>query len=103
MRFEDATAWNTADRSIGFQSHYHVIRGEDVMSETRQPPSDKDAELEQEIRADRKFSLAEAIGRIAGPGMMEGGSPASPKHQAEAPIEHALRPPLTAPLALLLP
>jgi hypothetical protein len=35
------------------------------MSETRQPPSDEDAELEREIRADPKFSLSKAIGRMA--------------------------------------
>ena len=31
-------------------------------------PSEADAELEREIRAGRKFSVAEAIGRLAGPG-----------------------------------
>src|SRR4029453_39925 len=64
------------------------------MSETQQP-SDKDAELEREIRADRKFSLSEAIGRMAGPGMMKGVSPVSPKRQAEAAIEDFLRRNLT--------
>jgi hypothetical protein len=55
------------------------------------PPSDKDAELEREIRAERKFSLAEAIGRMAGGGMMKGASPVSPKQQAEGVIEDYLR------------
>lgn len=44
------------------------------------------AELEREIRKDRKFTLAEAIGRLAGPGMMKGVSPATRKQQAEAAI-----------------
>jgi len=30
--------------------------------------SETDAELEREIREGRKFTLAEAIGRLAGPG-----------------------------------
>ena len=61
------------------------------------PPSDKDkdAELEREIRADRKFTLSEAIGRMAGPGMMKGVSPVTPKQQAEAAIEDFLRRHLT--------
>jgi hypothetical protein len=46
-----------------------------------------DADLEREIREQRKFSLAEAIGRLAGPGMMKGVSPVSRKQQAEAEIE----------------
>jgi hypothetical protein len=64
------------------------------MSETPDtPPSDKDkdAELEREIRADRKFTLSEAIGRMAGGGLMKGVSPVTPKQQAEAAIEDYLR------------
>ncbi len=34
-------------------------------------PTDADAELEREIRNARKFTLAEAIGRMAGPGAMK--------------------------------
>jgi hypothetical protein len=59
------------------------------MSENQNTPpseSDKDAELQREIRADRKFSLAEAIGRMAGPGMMKGASPVPPQQQAEGAI-----------------
>ena len=52
-----------------------------------QGPSEADAELEREIRKERKFSLAEAIGRLAGPGMMKGVSPVSRKQQSEAEIE----------------
>ena len=41
------------------------------------PPrkSQSDADLEREIRAERKFTLTEAIGRMAGPGSMKGASP----------------------------
>jgi hypothetical protein len=56
------------------------------MSDAEKPKSEKDAELEREIRADRKFSLGEAIGRMAGPGMMKGVSPVTPKRQAEQAI-----------------
>jgi hypothetical protein len=61
------------------------------MSENRDPPTEKDAELEREIRADRKFSLSEAIGRMAGGGLMKGVSPVTPKRQAEEAIEEYLR------------
>jgi hypothetical protein len=49
-------------------------------------PSDADADLEREIRADRKFSLTEAIGRMAGGGAMKGVSPVTGKRQAELEI-----------------
>jgi hypothetical protein len=63
------------------------------MSENRDAPSekDKDAELQREVRADRKFSLSEAIGRMAGSGMMKGVSPITRKRQAEEAIEEYLR------------
>ena len=54
------------------------------------PVSKAEADLEREIREGRKFSLAEAIGRLAGPGMMKGVSPATRKQQAEAEIESYL-------------
>src|SRR6185503_12444744 len=53
--------------------------------------SEADAELEREIRKDRKFSLAEAIGRLAGPGIMKGESPVPRKQQVEIEIEEFLR------------
>lgn len=59
------------------------------------PRSESDAELEREIRAGRKFSLSEAIGRMAGPGMMKGASPVTRKRQGEAAIEDFLRLTLT--------
>jgi hypothetical protein len=58
-------------------------------------PSGEDAELERRIRADRKFSLSEAIGRMAGGGVMKGASPVTRKRQAELAIEDYLRRHLT--------
>src|SRR5262249_40588089 len=49
-----------------------------------------DAELERKIRAERKFTLSEAIGRMAGPGMMKGVSPVTGKQQAVAEIQEYL-------------
>jgi hypothetical protein len=48
--------------------------------------SEADAELEREIRKGRKFTLEEAIGRLAGPGAMKGVSPVSRLQQAELEI-----------------
>src|SRR5262245_49319083 len=45
-----------------------------------------EAELEREIRQGRKFTLEEAIGRLAGPGAMKGESPVSRMQQAEMEI-----------------
>jgi hypothetical protein len=59
------------------------------------------AELEREIREGRKFTLAEAIGRLAGPGMMKGVSPATGKQQAEARIEKYLEQHLSSPAGAL--
>src|SRR5262245_29197728 len=53
--------------------------------------SEADAELEREIRKGRKFNLAEAIGRMAGPGGMKGVSPVPRKQQAVLEIENWLR------------
>lgn len=50
-------------------------------------PSDADQELERQIRAERKFSLTEAIGRMVGPGAMKGISPVDRKQQAVAEIQ----------------
>jgi len=49
--------------------------------------SEADAELERQIRADRKFTLSEAIGRMAGPGAMKGVSPVDRRQQAVAEIQ----------------
>ena len=50
-----------------------------------------DAELEREIRQERKFTLEEAIGRLAGPGAMKGESPVARLQQAAFEIESWLR------------
>ena len=60
--------------------------------------SEADAELEREIRAGRKFSVAEAIGRLAGPGMMKGVSPIAPQQQGAAWHATLARVTLPAPL-----
>jgi hypothetical protein len=57
--------------------------------------SQADADLEREIREGRKFTLAEAIGRMAGPGALKGVSPATRKQQADAEIERYLERHLT--------
>jgi hypothetical protein len=85
----------------------HSLQGLTHMSD-EQPkrPSEADADLEREIRKDRKFSLAEAIGRLAGPGMMKGVSPITRKQQSEAEIEEYLNRHLTDAsgiLPLILP
>jgi hypothetical protein len=54
-------------------------------------PSETDAEIEREIRRGRKFNLAEAIGRMAGPGAMKGVSPVPRMRQAVVEIENWLR------------
>ena len=54
-------------------------------------PSEADAELEREVRAEREFTLSEAIGRLVGPGGMKGASPVARKQQAEIEIETWLR------------
>jgi hypothetical protein len=53
--------------------------------------SEADAELEREIRKGRKFTAAEAIGRMAGPGAMKGVSPIARQQQAAVEIENWLR------------
>ena len=53
--------------------------------------SEADAELEREIREGRKFTLEEAIGRLAGPGAMKGESPVTRFQQAEIEIGSWLR------------
>src|SRR6476619_364384 len=53
--------------------------------------SEADAELEREIRQGRKFTLAEAIERLTGPGAMKGESPIARMQQAEIEIASWLR------------
>jgi hypothetical protein len=59
--------------------------------------SQAEADLEREIRKERKFSLSDAIGRLAGSGAMKGASPVSRQQQAEAAIETWLRMHLSQP------
>src|SRR5262245_64504317 len=62
------------------------------MSDDQSPQrSEADAELEREVRKGRKFTLAEAVGRLAGPGAMKGESPVSRMQQAEIEIGSWLR------------
>jgi hypothetical protein len=53
--------------------------------------SEADADLEREIREGRKFTLEEAIARMAGPGAMKGESPVARMRQAEIEIGSWLR------------
>src|SRR6516225_6253626 len=53
--------------------------------------SEADAELEREIRKGRKFTLEDAIGRMAGPGAMKGVSPVTRQQQAAVEIENWFR------------
>jgi len=63
---------------------------EDAGHDADRRRSAADAELEREIRKERRFSLSEAIGRLAGPGCMKGASPVSRVRQAAAELEHCL-------------
>jgi hypothetical protein len=58
-----------------------------MSDDTTKHRSDADAELEREIRKGRKFTLAEAVGRMAGAGAMKGASPVAREQQAAAEIE----------------
>jgi hypothetical protein len=53
--------------------------------------SEVDADLERQIRNSRKFTLEEAIARMAGPGALKGESPIARKRQAELEIESSIR------------
>ena len=52
---------------------------------------DEDRDLEREIRANRKFSLKDAIGQRAGGDFMKDGSPITRKRQAELELDDYLR------------
>ena len=53
--------------------------------------TDKNEEIDREIRMNRKFSMNEALGQMAGGEFMKGGSPLSRKQQVELEIEEYLR------------
>ncbi|MFV2068782.1 MAG: hypothetical protein ACC645_17560 [Pirellulales bacterium] len=61
------------------------------MTEKKRPGSGEDADIERDIRADRKFNLAAAIGQLGGGDLMKGASPVTGKRQAELEIERYLR------------
>jgi hypothetical protein len=63
--------------------------------------SEAEADLEREIRAERKFTLSEAIGRMAGPGAMKGVSPVTRKQQAVVEIREYLNRHLSDAAAVL--
>jgi hypothetical protein len=58
-----------------------------VRDEQAKQPSDADDELEREILHGRKFTLEEAVARMAGPGAMKGESPVTRLRQCELEIE----------------
>jgi hypothetical protein len=70
--------------------------------EQDQQLSEADAALQREILRERKFTLAEAIGRLAGPGAMKGESPITRLQQAEIEIASCLRSHLAAELETVL-
>ena len=63
--------------------------------------SESDAELEREIRQERKFTLAEAVGRMAGTGALKGASPVPRLQQAAAEIQEYLDRHLVAAASVL--
>lgn len=69
--------------------------------ERRAPPSDADRDLECEVREHRPFSMAEALGRLAGPGGMKGASPISRLQQAQAQASESVRAHLPDPVGVL--
>src|SRR5262249_36110758 len=73
--------------SVGFCAR---PRGRHTRGRHDDGQADADAEREREIRAERKFSLSEDVGRMAGPGMMKGVSPVTRKEQAAAEIQEYL-------------
>ena len=74
----------------------------EAMSEDRKEPSrHEDEDLERDIRLGRKFSLADAIGRLGGGDLMKGASPVTRKRQAELVIEHYLESHLIDPEGVL--
>lgn len=72
-----------------------------MSDEANKHRSEADAQLEREIRRERSFSLAEAIGRLAGPGIMKGASPVARTQQAAAAVEYYLRDHLSDPGGVL--
>jgi hypothetical protein len=63
------------------------LGGGKMSEENDSKRSEADAELEREVREGRKFTLEEAIARMAGPGGMKGVSPIPRMEQASIEIE----------------
>ncbi len=68
-------------------------------SSTPRPDAERDVELE--VREHRPFSMAEALGRLAGPGGMKGASPISRLQQAQAQVSQVVRAQLVDPVGIL--
>ncbi len=66
-----------------------------MSDERNKQRSEADAKLEREIRQGRKFTAQDAIGRMAGPGVMKGGSAVPRVQEAETGIGTWLRSNLT--------
>lgn len=54
--------------------------------EREEPQSDRDSDIEREVRQGRKLNAKDVMARLAGPGAMKGASPISPVQQAETEI-----------------
>jgi hypothetical protein len=81
----------TVPRHVGFDAVKLKSPECKTMSDNKDTQrSEADAKLEREIRKERKFTLSEAIGRMAGPGAMKGVSPVTGKDQAAAEIDNWL-------------
>jgi hypothetical protein len=65
----------------------HSVMSKDPDSKS----TDSSEKIERETRANRKFSLNEAIGRLAGGDFMKGGTPVTRKRQAELEVDEYLR------------
>ena len=69
-----------------------MATGGSIMSEDEDTKSaGTDAEIEREVRMNRKFSLNDAIGQLAGGEFTKGGTPITRKRQAELELDEYLR------------
>lgn len=105
MNGSDGGADSSRHDSPTFAAYHHVVRwmrnrrwrlpGNKPVSDDQKKKSkeeeEAEAELQRESLVGRKFTIAEAIGRLAGPGMMKGVSPITGKEQADVKIQEYLR------------
>jgi hypothetical protein len=61
-----------------------------MTDDTQDPKRDAEKAIEREILLERKFSLAEAVGRLGGGGLLKGDSPIPRQRQAEFEMEQYL-------------